>query len=201
MGNGKMKKANSNNKDSVKPAAPPAARAASTPQPPKAAADKKLIRPGAARQERMGLAFSQVVAVLMRDPNFRSLRLSDLEWLVLPPVMAGQWRLAHASMQAGATKTEDGGILVPIAVALWARVSPAIDKRLSENLDKPLDLKAHEWASGNILWLIAAAGDPRAVPKFLKQLDETEFKGQAVKVRARNSDGKTIAVKLLSQTV
>ena len=42
----------------------------------------------------MAQTFAQIVAVLMRDANFRNLRLTDLEWLVLPPVMAGQFRLA-----------------------------------------------------------------------------------------------------------
>ena len=154
-------------------------------------------RPGDARQSRMGQTFSQVVAVLMRDPNFRNMRLADLEWLVLPPVMAGQFRLGHAMRPAG--KTQQGaGISVPVAVALWARVSPDIDKGLSEALDKPVHLRPNQWASGNILWLMAAAGDPRAKPHFLKQLAETEFKGQHVKMRLRGPDGKVV-VKALGQ--
>ena len=63
-----------------------------------------------------------------RDPNFRSLTLSDLEWLVLPAVMVGQFDLAHAPMQRPVAKAEkscetqqNGAALVPVAVALWAR--------------------------------------------------------------------------------
>jgi cytolysin-activating lysine-acyltransferase len=146
----------------------------------------------------MAQTFAQVVAVLMRDPNFRNLRVADLEWLVIPPIMAGQFRLAHGVTQPGAGKAEQGGIAVPVAVALWARVSPAIDKAFSENLDKPMQLRPNQWASGDILWLMATAGDPRAVPPFLKQLGETTFKGQHVKMRMRGSDGKVV-VRVLGQ--
>jgi cytolysin-activating lysine-acyltransferase len=155
----------------------------------------------------MAQTFAQIVAVLMRDPNFRNLRVADLEWLVLPPVMAGQFRLGHAAQAApGRTqqgkapqdKTGQGGIFVPVAVALWARVSPEIDKSLSENLDKQARLHPSQWASGDNVWLMVAAGDPRAVPQFLKQLADTEFKGQHVKMRLRGSDGKVV-VKTLGQ--
>ena len=170
----------------------------STPRPPTATQEKKPVtRPRDARQARFAQSFSQIVAVLMRDANFRNMRLADLEWLVLPPVMAGQFRLGHAMRPAG--KTQKGaGISVPVAVALWARVSPDIDKGLSEALDKPVHLRPNQWASGNILWLMAAAGDPRAKPHFLKQLAETEFKGQHVKMRLRGPDGKVV-VKALGQ--
>ena len=158
------------------------------------------MRPRDARQARFAQIFAQIIAVLMRDPKFRNLRLADLEWLVLPPVMAGQWRLAQAKPeQRGAnseTTLSNNSMLVPVAVALWASVSPAIDKRLSEDLDKPLLLRPNEWASGDILWLVAVAGDQRAVPTFLRQLRENEFKTRSVKLRSRGTDGKVVVTNL-----
>ena len=171
---------------------------AAAPRPPEMPT-KAATRPRDARQARFGQTFSQIVAVLMRDPNFRHLKLADLEWLVLPPVMAGQFRLGHATRPADAGKPEQAGISIPVAVALWARVSPEIDKALSENLDKQVRLRADEWATGENLWLMAAAGDKRAVPLFLKQLAETEFKDQHVKMRLRGTDGKT-TVKTLGES-
>jgi cytolysin-activating lysine-acyltransferase len=145
----------------------------------------------------MAQTFAQIVAVLMRDPNFKNLRLADLEWLVLPPVMAGQFRLGHAARPTSADGT-GGGIAVPVAVALWASVSANLDKSLSENLDQQVRLRPNQWASGDRLWLIAAGGDPRAVPPFLKQLAEGEFKGKQMKMRLRGPDGKVV-VKMLGQ--
>jgi hemolysin-activating ACP:hemolysin acyltransferase len=144
--------------------------------------------PREARQARFAQSFSQIVAVMMRDPKFRQLRLAELEWLVLPPLIAGQWRLAQTKVEQMMAKPGETApqtsMVVPVGAAIWARVSPEIDKRLSENLDKPIALKPNEWVSGNQIWLIAAMGDPRAIPTFLKSLQETEFKDQAVKLRA-----------------
>jgi cytolysin-activating lysine-acyltransferase len=176
--------------------------AASKP-PPVAAAAEAPIRPRDARQLRFAQSFAQIVAVLMRDPNFRKMRLADLEWLVLPPVMAGQFRLAQVPSPIGRVKgkedKQEGGILVPVAVALWAQVSADIDKELSENLDKPVRLRPTEWASGDNTWLMAVAGDQRAVPKFIEQLANTEFKGQRVRMRLRGPDN-TAVVKTLGQS-
>lgn len=174
--------------------ADPGANGASIEPPPAAMPDKPAARPRDARQDRYAQTFANIVAVLMRDPNFRNLRLADLEWLVLPPVMAGQFKLGHAATQ------QEQGILVPMAVAVWARVSAVVDKGLSENLDKHVHLRPDQWASGDILWLMAVAGDPRVVPLFLKQLAETEFKDKEVKWRSREADGKVL-IKTLSESV
>src|SRR5262245_65754678 len=104
-------------------------------------------RPAEARQARFGQSFSQVIAVLMRDQNFRNMRIADLEWLVLPPIMAGQFRLAHmpAPPRPGEKPrpTDKAGVLVPVAVSLWARVPPQVHKGLPGNLHKPGRLRPH----------------------------------------------------------
>ena len=135
----------------------------------------KKLHPREARQDRYAHAFSQIVAVMLRDANFRNLRLAQLEWLVIPPVMAGQWRLAQLKPEQVAIKdngSRESNIVVPVAAALWANVSQEIDKRLSEGLDKPLLLRPNEWVSGDIPWLVAVAGDRRAIPSFLMALQE-----------------------------
>ena len=161
---------------------------------------------GGTAQLRFAQSFAQIVSVLMRDPGYRSLAIADLEWLVLPAVAAGQFRLAHAPMPAEGMPAEgmpaDGavaqerGALVPAAVALWARVSPLVDKALSETLDKGVRLSPGAWTSGDIVWLIAIGGHPRAVPAFLKQLREHEFKDRPVKMRRRMPDGARVVVDL-----
>ena len=161
------------------------------------------IRPSNA-QKGFAESFAQIVAVLMRDHNFRSLTLKDLEWLVLPPLMVGQFGLAHTLMQpsAQASKNDnarEGGVLVPVAAALWARVSANMHKVLLESLDKQPRLQPADWTSGNNLWLMAVAGDQRAVPKFLEQLVEKDFKGRQVWTRMRGRDGKVV-VKTLGQS-
>ena len=173
----------------------PAKAPEKTEAPTAAAAPTQPIRPRDARQIRLAQSFAQVVAVLMRDPNFKKLSLADLEWLVLPPLMAGQFRLAHLQTPQPGNENQPG-MLVPVGVALWARVSPAIDKRLSENLDEAVRLQPNEWASGDNIWLMVAAGDPRTVPAFVQQLEKTEFKDKQVKLRRRDANGKVMVAML-----
>jgi hemolysin-activating ACP:hemolysin acyltransferase len=132
---------------------------------------------------RNALAFTQVVGVLMRSPHYRQYTLGDLEWLVIPPVMAGQFRIGEAKPDNNQCTA------VPVAVVLWASVSPEVDKRLMEGSNTSLQLKPEEWKSGDIPWLVHAAGETRFVRFVVDQLAKTTFKGRKVKVRGRDQDG------------
>jgi cytolysin-activating lysine-acyltransferase len=144
----------------------------------------------AAKKSRFAQVFANAIAVLMRDVNYRELRLKDLEHLLLPPVIAGQCAVAQA-------KSGKDGPLIPIAVALWARVSPAIDKKLSADLDKPVNLRPNDWVSGDNVWMIMLAGDQKALPGFLQELLAKDLKGKSVKIRTTAKDG-TRSVRVLS---
>ena len=91
-------------------------------------------------------------------------------------------------------------MLVPVAVALWARVSSPIDAALSANLDKQVRLPANQWVTGDNIWLMAVAGDPRSLPPFLEQLGKDMFKDKTVKLRAVGPDGK-VSIKTLSEVI
>ncbi len=110
--------------------------------------------------------------------------------------MAGQFRLGHAAKPAD-ERVREAGVSIPVAVVLWARVSAQIDKAFSEELDKPMQLRPNQWASGDNSWIMATAGDRRALPHFLKELSQSVFKGQTVKMRPRGAEGKVL-VKTLS---
>ena len=194
--------------------APPAAKTPAEPKPAPAAADAapaRSIGGGAdaataageprSREEaqraavaiRQSVAFAQIVSVLMHSPHYKHYTLADLEWLVVPPLLAGQFSLAEAKGQAD-------GPSFPVAVALWASVSRDVDQRLTENPVAPIRLRPDEWRSGDILWLVDAVGDGRIVPQFLKQLAETVLKGKDVKVRRLGADGKP-AIQTLSAAI
>ena len=131
---------------------------------------------------RNSLSFTQIIGVLMRSEHYKHYTLGDLEWLVVPPMLAGQYRIGEAKPKTGGT--------IPVAVVLWARVSADVDKRLEQIGRAPIRLRPDEWTSGDILWLVHAAGEPRFVRHVLKQLSETAFKGREVKFRGFSKDGK-----------
>ena len=129
------------------------------------------------------LAFGQIVSVLMRTQPFNSLPLLAIEPLIAPAVLTGQFMVAEAQSNAN-------GVVAPVAAVLWASVSPEIDRRLSENLDKPVQLAPVEWKSGTIPWLVLAAGDQRLVNSMLAQLQEKGLGGRPLKMRVKGQDGK-----------
>ena len=179
---------------SIPPKKPAPKRAAAPLQPSNGPA--KPNGQGLTRRDQWWKTFSQTIAVLMRDPGYRGMKIGDLETLVLPPVMSGQCRLAHAKIQS-VGKPGSEPILAPVALALWARVSPAIDKLLVESIDKEIALRPSDWASGDHVWLTLVAGEQKFASELLKNLSETVFKGRTVKVRSRGADGKTV-VKVLA---
>jgi cytolysin-activating lysine-acyltransferase len=142
---------------------------------------EKIRRDAAAL--RNALAFTQAVGVLMRSPHYKQYTLGDLQWLVIPPLLAGQFRIGEA-------KPDDKqGPALPVAVVFWASVSPEVDKRLMEAKSASPQLKPEEWKSGDILWLVHAAGETRFVRFVVDQLANTTFKGRQVKVLGRDKDG------------
>jgi hemolysin-activating ACP:hemolysin acyltransferase len=127
----------------------------------------------------------QVVTVMMRTPQHRQTFLADLEWLVFPAIANNQYALSEA------TDRETGASL-PVAVALWALVSEEVDRRLTTTQTPPIRLKAEEWNSGSIPWLVEAVGEPRATAALLKALLEQRFGATGLKTIGRDQDGRQL---------
>jgi cytolysin-activating lysine-acyltransferase len=172
---------------SKRPAKPDTATSASPPhaQQSGSARDSAVGAKAPRRAVYNSVALTQIIGVLMRSQHYRHYTLGDLDWLVIPPVLAGQYRL-------GEVKTKHDGATLPVAVLLWAKVSPDVDARLTQSETPTIRLSPEEWTSGDILWLTHAAGEPRFVRHLLKQISETTFKGLQVKTRARGEDGKVV---------
>jgi cytolysin-activating lysine-acyltransferase len=126
----------------------------------------------------------------MRSAHYKHYALSDLEWLVVPPMRLGQCAVMEATVN---------GRQAPVAVALWASASDEVDKRLSEDLSIPIKLRPDEWRSGDVLWLIDAVGEASAIPHLLRQVRETAFKARDVKMRTVDANARPI-VRLLNST-
>ena len=140
------------------------------------------------------VAFTQIVSTLMRSSAHKQHALADLQWLVLPALERGQFKIAEA-------KKEPNGLSVPAGFLFWASVSPEVDKRLSENLDTPTRLKPDEWNSGEILWLVETLGDPRALRTLLKHFRDGLPEGRDVKLRIASPEGKVAVVNLSALTL
>lgn len=142
---------------------------------------KKAQRDGKAYSRGLIQAFGAVVAVCCRSKSHRSKTLAQIEELVTPAVLSGQFSLAEATHK-------ENGLATPVAVVLWASVSDKVDQRLSANT--PAKLQASDWKSGDIVWIVDAVGEKRMLEAMVRRLREKAWKGRLVKVQARNASGK-----------
>lgn len=126
-------------------------------------------------------AFGAVVAVCCRSKSHRGRTLGDIEQMVRPAILSGQFSLAEAT-------NKKNGMVTPVAAVLWASVSESVDRRLSSG--EPAKLQAVDWKSGNIIWIVDAVGENRMLDAMVKRLREKTWKGRTVKVRARSTNGK-----------
>ena len=149
---------------------------------PKLKADHVARDREAMRAKLQAADFGNIVTVLMQSPAHKDLPLSELSHLVVPALLNNQFLVAEA-------QNKNTGYTVPAAVALWALVSDEVDKRIVENIDKPVRLSAQEWNSGEIIWLIELLGDQRFIRPMVSNLNTSLFKGRPVKYRAVDDKG------------
>jgi hemolysin-activating ACP:hemolysin acyltransferase len=166
--------------------------AATTTPPPLPATDasklpKTAQRDGKAYSRGLIQAFGAIVAVCCRSRSHRGQTLAQIEELVTPAVLSGQFSLAEATHK-------ENGLATPVAAILWASVSQKVDRLLSTGA--PGKLQAADWKSGDIVWIVDAVGEKRMLELMVKSLREKAWKGHTVKVQARNAGGK-LSVRIL----
>jgi cytolysin-activating lysine-acyltransferase len=151
--------------------------------------DKTEQQKGEEARLRIQAAVGQVVLALSSTPRYRQLPFSDLQALVLDPLLRDRVALANARHEDGTPVV--GGIA---GIAFWASVSPVVDAKIREQVAAgvfPVRLKSEEWASGEQIWLldivaptqkaassvlasfnqIAKSGDVRLHPMVTRQVD------------------------------
>jgi hemolysin-activating ACP:hemolysin acyltransferase len=99
---------------------------------------------------RMQAGIGEVVLALFNLPRYRSQTIGDLMHLVIEPMLHD--RIAIAKSPASEGKPEQ-----TLGFALWASVSEEVDGRIREQIAArsfPIRLKAEDWASGDIHWLL-----------------------------------------------
>jgi hemolysin-activating ACP:hemolysin acyltransferase len=168
----------------AQPAAAPAATIEQKPILPPEEARKR-----AAMAKHIAASFGEIITLLMRSPADKAITLQDLEWMVVPAILTGQFAVAEA-------QSKETGVVMPVGAVLWAFVSAEIDQKLMSNPDQPVKLAPADWRSGDNPWVVMAIGDPKIVGGLLQQLMKTAFAGRTAKMRARGADGKVTVGRL-----
>jgi len=95
-------------------------------------------------------SFGKIVMSLMALPRYRHQTIGDLQHLVLEPLIRDRVAMAYPSDAEGMAQDMSG-------LAIWASVSEEVDAKIREQVRAgvfPVRLKADEWASGDINWLL-----------------------------------------------
>jgi cytolysin-activating lysine-acyltransferase len=95
--------------------------------------------------------FGKIVMSMMMLPRYRYQTLDDLQHLVLEPLIRDRIAIAYPG---GKDRNELADIS---GVAIWASVSEEVDAKIRDQIKAgtfPLKLKAEDWTSGSINWLI-----------------------------------------------
>lgn len=143
------------------------------------------------------VALADLTVLAMQHPVYRNLAIADIDWLIIPALVTGNFAILHGARPDGAR--------VPMAAVTWARVSEEVDRRLMENLRRPFRLSPQEYVSGGIYWLAHTFGPPQMVDVLLKRLTHPGGKdekgndiptgplaGQKLKQRVRDDSGRTV---------
>lgn len=126
-----------------------------------------------------------IVRLMSHSKGHRFYSLVDLEWVVMPSQLLGQYRIFRDGKR-------------PVGVALWAYLSEDSEQKLEQGSGR---LRPEEWSTGSKLdpqkgmvpgeggtfWLVDlicpfATAENKLVDKCLNDLMNTVFKDKAVKL-------------------
>jgi cytolysin-activating lysine-acyltransferase len=112
-------------------------------------------------------AIGHAVWLMSRSPLHKHLFMTDIDWLVTPPILLGQFHLWH----------RDGN---PFAFASWAFIGEEAERRI---VDRGIRrLMPTDWKSGESLWLIDFVSPFGGADVLVKELREKILPNQKMKM-------------------
>jgi cytolysin-activating lysine-acyltransferase len=126
----------------------------------------------------------EIVWLLGRSDAHKHIFLTELDWMVMPPIPLRQFRIWRQNNQ-------------PVAYASWAFLSDEASQRFIDGAAAGHvgRLAPGEWKSGEQLWLIDFIAPFGGGDAMITELREKVFPGQKVKTIQRAADGSGISVK------
>ncbi|HEX8061740.1 MAG TPA: toxin-activating lysine-acyltransferase [Allosphingosinicella sp.] len=141
---------------------------------PAAQADPEVMKKVAQLRLQVRESFGKVVMAMMMLPRYRHQTVGDLQHLVLEPLIRDRIAVAHAA-EADPEVTDIAGL------AIWASVSEEVDAHIREQVRAgvfPIRLKADDWASGSINWLLdVIAPDSRSTARVIANFRQVVKEG------------------------
>jgi len=117
-----------------------------------------------------------VIWLYMHAPSHKHLFLTDVEWMIIPPMTLNQYKL-YMKEEA------------PLAYASWALVDEETEKRL---LSGRIRLAPKDWKSGDRLWLIDLVAPFGGGKDVLKDIRDNVFPSRPIKQLVPDANGKGV---------
>lgn len=113
--------------------------------------DPEILGKIAALRAQVRENFGKIAMAMMALPRYRHNTLADLNHIVLEPLIRDRIAIAYPGEDKGNPLSDVAGM------AIWASVSEDVDAKIREQIKAgvfPVRLKADEWVSGDINWLL-----------------------------------------------
>jgi cytolysin-activating lysine-acyltransferase len=116
----------------------------------------------------------EVTWLMSQSPLHKQFFISDLEWLVMTPMMLQQFRLFYDQTK-------------PVGVVFWASLSEEVEARLATGSAR---MRPRDWKSGDRLWVLEVIapfgkGEEMVMDLTAKVFAEREMKMLAVGAKGR----------------
>ncbi len=140
--------------------------------------------------------FGEIVWLMTQSIMHRSMFLSDLEWMVMPPLMLGQFRLFH-----GPDPLQDGHQR-PIGCIVWALAVPEVAVRLATGITRmrpqdwrPVGLGGHgdmaAQTTDAVVWIVDCLAPFGGTQQMINDFRGKVFPGREVKWRSVGDKAET----------
>jgi len=120
----------------------------------------------------------EIVWLMSQSHLHKQLFVSDLEWLVMTPMMLQQFRLFYDKQK-------------PVGVLFWASVNEEVEARLSVGTNR---MRPQDWKSGDRLWVVEAIAPFGGAEEMVKDLKTKVFPEREIKALSVGPKGREVRV-------
>jgi cytolysin-activating lysine-acyltransferase len=125
-------------------------------------------------------ALGEIAWLMTQSATHKYLFLADLEWLVMPAMLAGQFRIFRNGEQ-------------PMGLALWAFIDAETEARFGPAGGR---LRPDEWAKGDRCWLVEVIAPFGGTEAMLEDLAKGVLVGKEAKMHRGGLNGSLIVANL-----
>jgi cytolysin-activating lysine-acyltransferase len=115
--------------------------------------------------ENLPSTLGSILQLMLASPRHRLLLLSDLDWLVGPPIKLGQYSVLHHNNQL-------------TGYVSWAFISKEVEERLRSS--SALRFSINDWRSGDIVWITDMICGPTSVESIVAEVRRKVGAGKSI---------------------